>query len=675
MPDLHRPHPPKQRKFDRSIVVKKHKKISHKRLREYAATCSRLKTQQLQNEANILTKFVKNLSDKQMSNIEIVALGKGLKFIPNPNKPKRCTLLTSFKDLKRKMRLRFVMKDKPTRITSKFKEPSKWCPQPTYSRNLEDYLEATITEIAGIAIHNAKNNISKAEVIALNALKNDTSIVIKPFDKGRGIAIMNRNDYQAEIARQLGSHHYERLNHDITAETIALVHGVLHNLFCENEIDKSTFEYLTPNNHKIRTPVMYVLPKIHKAPPANTKFAGRPIISGNGSPTERISEFVDYFLIPIVKEQDTYVKDTNHILHILDSTPLPTGVLLVTLDVVSMYTNTPQEEALIASQEAYAKAPKDKYGINPISVNSLRLLIKLILERNCFEFNNQFYLQKVGCAMGSQASPEICDIVMHKLENSIIPTDSNIIKWLRYRDDILVLYKGTIQELDLLVENINDFHPTLKFTREASFEEVTYLDLKIFKGNKFQSNATLDTKVFTKPTETYQYLDRKSAHPLATFNGFIKGEVLRYARLCSNVNDFIEKRDLFTQKLIARSYKHDEISSAIKGINHEERQSNSALKQQSKTPPLVFKLTYTPHIKTKQLKTALIKHWDKIATHPQLSLLFPEQPIISYKRASNLKDLLVKSRFIPNKNDKPAESDESDDDMYLNALITALDYN
>ena len=96
----------------------------------------------------------------------------------------------------------------------------------------------------------------------------------------------------------------------------------------------------------------------------------------------------------------------------------------------------------------------------------------------------------------------------------------------------------------------------------------------------------------------------------------------------------------------------------------------------SSTPnSLVFKLTYTPHIKTKQLKTVLIKHWDKIATHPQLSLLHPEQPIISYKRASNLKDLLVKSRFIPNKNDKPAESNESDDDMYLNALITALYYN
>ena len=52
------------------------------------------------------------------------------------------------------------------------------------------------------------------------------------------------------------------------------------------EIDETILKYLNPFNYKTRTPLIYVLPKLHKPPPAHTNFAGRPIISGCGSPTE-----------------------------------------------------------------------------------------------------------------------------------------------------------------------------------------------------------------------------------------------------------------------------------------------------------------------------------------------------------------------------------------------------
>lgn len=93
----------------------------------------------------------------------------------------------------------------------------------TYSRDLEDYLEATKKELAEIPIKNAKSNTSKAEQIALRQLAKDCTIVLKPFDKGRGIAILNRNDYKAETERQLKSHHYHKLEDDITSETKTMV--------------------------------------------------------------------------------------------------------------------------------------------------------------------------------------------------------------------------------------------------------------------------------------------------------------------------------------------------------------------------------------------------------------------------------------------------------------------
>ncbi|KAJ8039468.1 hypothetical protein HOLleu_17196 [Holothuria leucospilota] len=100
---------------------------------------------------------------------------------------------------------------------------------------------------------------------------------------------------------------------------------------------------------------------------------------------------------------------------------------------------------------------------------------------------------------------------------------------------------------------------------------LTFLDLKFFKGNKFHSSGFLDTKVYTKPTETFQYVDRNSAHSLATFKGFMKCEELRYARLCSNETDFLEKRNSFTEKLLTRNISPEELASATNGLDYKQR--------------------------------------------------------------------------------------------------------
>ena len=64
-----------------------------------------------------------------------------------------------------------------------------------------------------------------------------------------------------------------------------------------------------PNNSLKKIPLslgstLYTVPKIHKLDPP-----GRPIISGNGCPTEKISIFVDSFLQPLAMTLDSYVQD------------------------------------------------------------------------------------------------------------------------------------------------------------------------------------------------------------------------------------------------------------------------------------------------------------------------------------------------------------------------------
>ena len=52
--------------------------------------------------------------------------------------------------------------------------------------------------------HNTgRNNISKAETIALKELANTENIIIKPADKGGSVVIQNRHDYLDEGFRKL----------------------------------------------------------------------------------------------------------------------------------------------------------------------------------------------------------------------------------------------------------------------------------------------------------------------------------------------------------------------------------------------------------------------------------------------------------------------------------------
>ena len=97
-------------------------------------------------------------------------------------------------------------------------------------------------------------------------------------------------------------------------------------------MDKQTHRYLTQENPKAGR--FYILPKIHK--PGNP---GRPIVSANGHPTEKISEFVSFHLNPLVQTLPSYVKNTTHLLNKLqDFDDFPPNALLVSLDVSSLYT-------------------------------------------------------------------------------------------------------------------------------------------------------------------------------------------------------------------------------------------------------------------------------------------------------------------------------------------------
>ena len=153
--------------------------------------------------------------------------------------------------------------------------------------------------------------------------------------------MLNVKDYIKEGRRQLSDpKSYIETDHDLTHEHATRINNFLKDIHTQGEIDDNCHEFLSVTTK--RTSLFYMLPKIHKRlvdPP------GRPIVSGNSCPTERISQLVYFFLLPTVKDLPSYVKDTTHFLSkLLNLVNLPDNCILATMDVASLYTNIPNQE-------------------------------------------------------------------------------------------------------------------------------------------------------------------------------------------------------------------------------------------------------------------------------------------------------------------------------------------
>ena len=188
----------------------------------------------------------------------------------------------------------------------------------------------------------------------------------------------------------------------------------------------------------------------------------------------------------------------------------------------------------------------------------------------------------------------------------------------------------------------------------------------------------LDTKVYRKPTETYQYLHRKSSYPPHVFNAFIYGECLRYARNTNNPEDFQETVQNFSRKLLNRGYSPKEIQLATSKVSLEGRTQlvhKPQRKTRTKKLPVVFSTTYNPAINHGDLKRAIHKHWRHIQGNEQLREIFPNPPLIAYKKAKNIREMIIRAKLpLPSQTPVPDDSGFVEEpDETLDTLLSLLE--
>ena len=137
-------------------------------------------------------------------------------------------------------------------------------------------------------------------------------------------------------------------------------------------------------------------------------------ISVSGTPNETLAPVFDTLLQPLVTKLPSYIKNTTHghFLNKLNNVgQLPDGVLLVILDVSSLYTNIPHKDGIQTCSEFL-----DSRLNSSTQTTRLCDLIHMILTNNTFAFNGQRYRQVTVTAIGTNMAPSHANLFMGKFE-------------------------------------------------------------------------------------------------------------------------------------------------------------------------------------------------------------------------------------------------------------------
>ena len=198
--------------------------------------------------------------------------------------------------------------------------------------------------------------------------------------------------------------------------------------------------------------------------------------------------------------------------------------IIVSFDVVSLFTNVPVEESiLLAADMLYS----GKYEEPPVDKDTFIQLARLCMKDVLMSTPHGIYMQIEGLAMGSPASPVLANLWLQQFENYF--RNRNVKLFRRYVDDILCVVKKN--ELETILTEINCLHSSLKFTceEESTEGEIAFLDMQLkHVGEKIESTW------YTKPSSTGLLLNFYAVAPTRYKRGVVRSLVYRVFYSCSS---------------------------------------------------------------------------------------------------------------------------------------------
>ena len=344
------------------------------------------------------------------------------------------------------------------------------------------------------------------------------SVVFRPYDKGNGLFILDKEDYKERVEVHLKNTSTFNVVEDRARELDIIKKKITDwTITYKNEVGmtKKIVDWVIPADN-CKAGANYVNPKRHKPAP----YSGRLISTGCGTHIENLSALTGWQLKQC--KLDYCLIDSDHFLskvqEINSSGMLDDTVIIhVSFDIVEMFPSICKEFGM-----EQCRSHLDALDNKLFSTDCILDGLEITLDHNITEFDDVTYKQGKGAATGPKNSCSYTDNALDFLDQKVhSDTEGPPRKppaWCRFRDDIYCPWPYSLAELITFFHWLNTLHPDIKFTMNHSIPNnttcihncpakshsvggVEYLEMFVYdKGHK------LHTRPWSKPSDTHIHL-------------------------------------------------------------------------------------------------------------------------------------------------------------------------
>ena len=194
-----------------------------------------------------------------------------------------------------------------------------------------------------------------------------------------------------------------------------------------------------------------------------------------------------------------------------------------------------------------------------------------LLDKIFIRFGSKLYRQIVGIPMGTNCTPLVADLFLFCYERDFILSLSD-----NNQTDIIEAFNSTSRNLDdlLNIDNpyfehmVGQIYPTeLQLNKANSSDtEAPFLDL-----NLSITNGIVSSKIYDKQDDfnfeiVISFLDGDV--PRSPSYGVYISQLIRFARVCSKIDDFNNRNLFLTAKLLKQGYRYHKIRKAFSKFYH-----------------------------------------------------------------------------------------------------------
>ena len=318
------------------------------------------------------SKWVKNLSNKPLTQTQRSLLAHGPNYVVIPKNPPRDEYIAAIEQACHKLKegeadeLRVEVKN----LLKKAKTP--------------------------------RSNISREEFQAIKELKRDDSRIIFTTDKAVAMVVLNKEDYIKKAKHLLNQPTYKKMTEDPTSKQKARLIKLLKNIKAEGGITEEKYKKMYPTG--AGAPKFYGLPKIHKQ---DTPL--RPIVSSTGTVSYNTAKELARILKPLVGMSTHHLQNTKDFIQQLKEVKLQQDETIISYDVKALFSSVPIQPVLNIIKNKLENDQQLQQRTS-MSVSQITSLLEYCFRSTYFVFQGEYYEQLEGAAMGSPLSPIIANI-------------------------------------------------------------------------------------------------------------------------------------------------------------------------------------------------------------------------------------------------------------------------